>query len=80
MPNETAVVEDPTLPAGARPDEYFTADQIRRMHHLTTKRREALNHGGELPDDERAELFQLIDEHLIGMMARARKMHAEGKL
>ena len=80
MANETAIVEDPTLPAGARPDEFFTADQIRRLHHLTTKRREVLNHGGELPDDEGAELFQLIDEHLTGMMLRARKMHAEGKL
>jgi hypothetical protein len=69
-----------TLPAGARPDEFFTADQIRRMHHLTTKRHQALDHGDELPADERAELFHLIDEHMIGMMARARKMHAEGKL
>lgn len=80
MANETAIVEDPTLPAGARPDEFFTADQIRRLHHLTTKRREALNYGGELPDDEGAEYDHLIDEHLVGMMARARNMRSEGKL
>lgn len=80
MSHETAVVEDPTLPEGARPDEFFTADQIRRLHHLTTKRRQALEHGGELPEDERVELFQLIDESLAATMPRALKMRAEGKL
>jgi hypothetical protein len=50
------------------------------MHHLTTQRRQALDHGGELPDDELRELDELINESIRGMMARARKMRAEGRL
>ncbi len=80
MANETAVVEDPTLPAGAQPDEFFNADQLRRLHHLTTKRRRVLDLGGELPDDELRELDELIHESIAATMPRALKMRAEGKL
>lgn len=80
MANESAVVEDPTLPEGAQPDEFFTADQIRRLHLLTTKRRRALDQGGELPDDELRELDELINESIAATMPRALKMRAEGKL
>lgn len=80
MSNETAVVEDPSLPAGARPDEFFTADQIRRLYHLMTKRRQALDHGGELPEDELRELDALIHEEILATIPRARKLRAEGQL
>jgi hypothetical protein len=80
MSNETAVVEDPTLPDGARPDEFFTADQIRRLTELMAKWRLARDHGGPWSDAEDQELHALINDEILATIPRARKLRAEGKL
>lgn len=80
MPPTAAPAEDPTLPVGARPDEFFTADQIRRLTALMAKWRQARDHGGPWSEAEDQELHALINEELVGMMERAKAMRAAGLL
>ena len=52
------------------PDEFFTAEQHRRLTELRAKWKAALDAGKPLPPDERAELDDLIFAELGGTARR----------
>lgn len=54
-----------------QPDEFFTADQCRRLDELMTRWRAARDAGVAMPDAERAELDALIDAELDAATLRA---------
>jgi hypothetical protein len=54
-----------------RPDQYFNAEQQRRLAELMTRWRTCRDEGKSLPSDEAAELDALVDAELRGAGARA---------
>ncbi len=56
------------------PDEFFTAEQQRRMAELMTKWRELRDSDSQLPIEEQAELEQLVELELIGSAKRTAKI------
>jgi hypothetical protein len=57
------------------PDEFFTAEQIRRMRELMAELRAASAAGRKMPDDLRAELDELIGAELKASMDRMIALH-----
>jgi hypothetical protein len=54
-----------------RPDEFFTAEQQKRLEELMTRWRAARDAGDALPPQEQAELDALVEAELRGAAARA---------
>jgi len=54
-----------------RPDEFFTAQQQRRLEELMQRWRTARETGKQLPDSEQAELSALIDAEVQASGERA---------
>lgn len=63
-----------------RPDEFFNANQCRRLQELMQRRRSALDAKLDLPAPERQELVALVDAELEAATARAAAMVREKKL
>jgi hypothetical protein len=53
------------------PDEFFTADQQRRLGELMARWRQARDSRTPFPADEQAELNALVEAELCGAAARA---------
>jgi hypothetical protein len=60
-----------------RPDQFFTADQQRRLEHLFEKWRSARDCGQSLPPNELAELEGLVNSELNGATNRVDAMAQE---
>ena len=56
------------------PDEFFTAEQQKRLAYLMNKLHEAQNRNEKLPPEEREELEKLIEVELEGSGRRAEKL------
>lgn len=57
-----------------QPDEFFSADQQKRLGYLMQKMRDARDLGKMLPQDEWSELEGLVEAELEGSARRAEKM------
>jgi hypothetical protein len=62
-----------------QPDQFFNADQQRRLAELLDRRRTCRDGGSELSTDEQKELQALVDAELRGAAARAAAMLDELK-
>lgn len=60
-----------------RPDQFFNADQQRRLGELMSSWRQARDAGSALPADEQAELDQLIEIELYASADRAAMLAGE---
>ena len=57
-----------------RPDRFFGAEQVRRLTELMAKWREARDTDSSLPDDEQAELDELIKAELQATIKRSQAL------
>lgn len=57
-----------------QPDEFFSADQQKRLGHLMQKMRDARDLGKRLPQEEWTELESLVEAELEGSARRAEKI------
>jgi len=60
-----------------QPDEFFTAEQQRRLTELMEAWREARDRSSTLPAQEQAELESLIDAELLASQQRAARLLRE---
>jgi hypothetical protein len=56
------------------PDEFFTAEQLTRLRDLMDCWRKARDQGSVLPEQEQAELEQLIDAELVAAEMRSQRI------
>ena len=62
-----------------RPDQFFNAEQQRRLAELLARRRSCRDEGKGLPAEEEAEFAALVDAELRGAAARSAAMVNELK-
>ena len=64
----------------SQPDEFFTAEQQRRLYELMARWRSAGDTGAVLPPAEQLELNALVETELRGATARAANCHCKSTL
>jgi phenylpyruvate tautomerase PptA (4-oxalocrotonate tautomerase family) len=69
-PKETTLV----IVQPMKPDQYFTAGQIRRLGELMAKWRTARDSGSSLSATEQAELEALVEAELAGTIERSKAL------
>ena len=62
---------------GRRPDEFFTADEQRRLSELMAEWRDARDGGKQFPADLQTELEQLVDAELQASAKRTQAILAK---